>query len=116
MLYDPNWKPLSKTGLIASRAADLIEEHGHLKHYLGDKNQGFCLLGAVMEASRESHQYYGPLWCAISEQVSARVGDRVSVPAVTVVTKDTRAIKWNNHEDTTKEEVIQILREVAHVV
>jgi hypothetical protein len=47
MLYNQDWDKRSHVSSILLRAADLIEEHGHLKYRLGNPDEGMCANGAI---------------------------------------------------------------------
>jgi hypothetical protein len=129
MLYDPNWKTnqIDQTETILQSAADLIEKHGHLKNDLGDFTRGFCLRGALQQATLKA----GVLDVHPMEiNLTGKVGKFLNLQKIPDgdmeywtshgYPPDTAyahpAIVWNNAPERTKEEVVQALRDTANAL
>lgn len=86
---------------IYERAAQLIEEHGHVKGGYGAPGRGFCLMAALQEACREARRTGGYISLAnrLSDTARTRWGHG--------------AIPWNDQPERTAAEVVAFLREFA---
>lgn len=125
MLVDPNWNKTDKVrtfaSTILSRAADLIEQYGHVKKSRGDKAHGFCLIGAIEESLKELGQNTNKSdltfcdYVGVQMKVAPYVGPTWA-PNPTIHERAFAAVEWNNQPTTTPEEVIRALRETADVV
>ena len=75
-------------------AANLIERHGWIQGAYGRPDRGYCLFGAVFEASKYDSD--NP-WAALVDQ-EVTGGDPIG---------------WNDAEGRTREQVIGLLRSAA---
>jgi hypothetical protein len=96
---------------VIRRAASLIGERGHCKFSLTDEAGHLCVMGALVEAGSFSiapillaTEFYPAVDKVVREQFPGRVG---SCPAFYT------AVSFNNHPDTTGEEVIAVLEKTA---
>jgi hypothetical protein len=84
---------------IYERAAQLIEEHGHVKGEYGAPTEGFCLAGALIWASEDVGSRSRA--CALNVRLSATLMRRVGMTG----------IDWNDRPERTAAEVVAFLRE-----
>ena len=89
-------KPLTQQQKILLEAANAIEEFGHLKNSLGDRNQGMCIRGALWFAG--GHSAGDAAMNAVEQKLGLSWFE---------------AIEWNNAPERTAAEVIAALRETA---
>lgn len=92
----------SRTVLL--QAADLIEQHGHLKGLYGNPDEGFCVSGAIWYAITGRPRRSGML-------VSAAPGYLEAIDLLPCGTGGLCA--WNDNERTTAADVMEALREAA---
>jgi|SRR5580658_5027170 hypothetical protein len=117
MPFNPEWD--TKTAplkTVLNVAADLIEKHGHLKNSLGNKQKGFCIVGALAEAARES---FPPVAAHYPEGYHCALGDAIDRIEKTLPKNKNGAnyiVNWNNDEKRTATEVINKLRETADAI
>lgn len=87
---------MSDVSKILTRAADLIRRYGWVQYQKGNRYEGFCLVGAVINASGEEWR---------------------SVPAAHDRLIDTLGSRelaaWNDHPDRTEEEVLELLERAS---
>lgn len=95
---------------IARAAAEIMSERGHCKSVLEDEQGRVCLVGALLAATGEAELRRGWVWCTVTAR---RVVERImhAVPGFGGDIWD--AVRWNNEEDTTGEEVILLLKRTA---
>lgn len=86
--------PAERAALL--EAADLIEEYGHAKGYLGQKGEPMCAIGAL-EAATDGNM---PVAFAGTDVLSLYLGNA-------------DVVDWNNAPERTKEEVVNTLRAAA---
>jgi hypothetical protein len=113
-----------KASEAAYKAADLISEHGHAKGVLKDDQGRFCFSGALCAAtgatlrpgvhafpfiSSAQRAVYIEVWDAAGAILSRRAAS-AQVPGTW-----SRVIPagWNNRDDTTKEDVVLLLKETG---
>ena len=82
-------------------AVDLIKKHGHVKLVAGNREIGFCALGAI---SRSAH-----------ENVPTRKyhAGEVAQDALRVVIENGSISNWNDVPSRTKREVLKAMRQAS---
>ena len=126
MLYDTNWNrkknpetDVRKTLLLD--AANLIETYGHTKYDVGNKEKGFCLMGAIMAASPnattvrrdDDSEYLDD--CRAWNMIRPLLQDTMTKKGLSDGWSIS-PIGWNNLSKTTKDEVIDLLRDTADAI
>lgn len=89
---------------ILEHAADLIDTYGHLKGRTGNRDIGFCLVGAIHAAvcDYERHDQRTPSRVPLIYLVANHVGfDRLAIT------------RWNDASERTHGEVTDALRHTA---
>lgn len=86
------YKP-TQVQLDAEACAQLIEKYGWIQGEGGDKEVGFCTVGAMSEVTRG--RSYLPLLTKIHEKI------------------DGCAVRWNDDSERTKQDVISMFRSIA---
>lgn len=122
MLYNKDWEhPVvySEIGNVLLKAADLLEKHGHTKYIRRNMDGSMCFLGAVQEAQGMFTTVEDtPLTIAASEAVTKFLDLKPTNRTTRLyVGHDyyyaVLVADWNNAEERTAEEVINIMRQVA---
>jgi hypothetical protein len=102
MLYDKKWDQKQQQSNPGRRlllaAANYIEEHGWCQGALENINGQVCLVGALDKTKDYNDQGYYPAILAIQDIIGPRFGE------------------WNDQPGRTKEDVVNLLRQVAHNV
>jgi len=106
MLFDParekrQQQQLEPWRLTLLNAALVIEEKGHCKHMLQNGIGNVCFLGAIGVAVN------GNAWVGISVK-GAEAFDRMEA----FLNQD--PVDWNNHPETTAQDVIRAMRDCAN--
>jgi hypothetical protein len=99
---------------VLLRAADAIEQYGHTKHTVGSEERGFCIQGAIAYAisgrtddwSVYDSQEQKDAMRAVFHIIEA---DSEVDPAFV----DGDVCDWNNEDQRTAEECIEVLRLAA---
>lgn len=94
---------------LLDAAADAIEKYGHTKYVGGNKDVGFCTIGAVTAVacepvfSRDSHPCSRILRHQALDTVATVAGltSFVSIP------------RWNDEDERTQQDVLDVLRKAA---
>jgi hypothetical protein len=106
MLYDM-MKDYTEEGQAMLKAANYMEEHGHAKFAIVDENGHVCLLGALnMAVTGSVRGDSNQLSHICLDKIAAKLGLSTESYAMD-------AIDWNNAEERTKAEVVNILRATA---
>jgi hypothetical protein len=93
------------------KAADYIKEHGHAKLTLKDSEGRVCLLGALLTVTTGSAYGGSSAEDRVADAAMDLLGMRLkegNKPASAI-----DAIDWNNAEERTAEEVINLLKETG---
>lgn len=92
---------MRKEAQILSDAELLIADYGHIKNEAGNKDDGFCIYGAVCLAgySLESNYVYSPLSNECLQILYSTIGNNIS--------------EWNDRPETTSDDVRQTLLAAA---
>lgn len=117
MLYNTNWNvPTNSVRETLLRAANLLEERGHVKYTLKDPNGSMCALGAILEAE-------GYKWNHDWE-----AEDSLTRPAATAICKalgleskgrwgpQSVVAEWNNDPAISPSDVMKGMRQAADYV
>lgn len=115
MLYDPKWEVEIKTDpqeewrKLLLDAADLIERTGHIKKLVSDYcGTRFCIGGAIGYVRSGGQNRF---ICSGEDPVVAR-----AYAALDSVTPGyPNFIDFNDHRDTTKEMVLEVMRAAARM-
>lgn len=115
MLYNQDWGRANPVRDVLLKAADLLETYGHVKHTRVDHRGSMCILGAIDAAQNENKgrprlTYPDtPLTYQVSDVVAATLGLDVGYG------EDNRhvIVAWNNRNERTAQEVIDVLRLAA---
>ena len=86
---------MSNVSGVLSEAAELIRRHGWVQRKSGSIGEGFCLIGAVINVTRDKHQ------CFLANEALIRASGTISI------------VTWNDTEGRTKEEVLELLERAA---
>ncbi len=98
MLYDKRWEKKPATDAeIYARAADAIRDHGHSKGLLRDNGGAMCVFGAL------NYVVAGDAYKCDGYRLLAPLSDLI----------DQGVVGWNNRPETTKRQVIALLRKAA---
>lgn len=127
MLKDPKWdkKEITTTTNIYAKAADALEKYGHCKRVLRDEEGRMCLHGAIAYALKGNACYPDHKTSSLVIALTPLVEKMATVPFTdpsyfnpSAANADGRPhpVAWNNHEDTTGDDVIKLLREAALVL
>lgn len=111
MLYDPKWEapavetptePLEPWRQLLLDAADTIDERGHAKGVLENRNGGVCLVGALYVAGHGTRRALSP-----AGQVALdRMCGFMNLPVW-------RLVNWNNAPERKADEVTGMMRAAA---
>lgn len=115
MLYNQDWGRANLVRDVLLKAADLLETYGHVKHTRVDDKGSMCILGAIDAAQ---HDNLGrprltypdtPLTYQVAGVVALTLGLHAGPH------EDNRhvIVKWNNSNERTAQEVIDVLRLAA---
>lgn len=123
MLYNKDWEhPVvySEIGNVLLKAADLLEEYGHIKYIRRDMSGSMCFLGALQEAQGilVTTGEDTPLTIAASAAVVKFLDLKpTNKTARMYIGHDyyhaVLMAEWNNAEERTGQEVIDAMRQTA---
>lgn len=106
MLYDPS-KDLNEADRLILKAADYMDEHGHVQGTLWDDDGRVCAQGAVLRVGKmEGYPQNNIFVCKALSKLNKQV--RLKYGRAGIVT-------WNNEPGRTKEEVVDFFRQIAYV-
>lgn len=91
-------------GRVLLEAAHAIRTRGHLKHSFGSANDGFCIVGAISQASPVS---------MLGSEIIIPFSRHAAVARVMASTGYNNMVVWNDHPSTTPAEVIAALEAAA---
>lgn len=75
------------------KAYEVIEKYGWVQKRFGNEYDGFCVLGALLNA-----YYPSPKYWEMSEAIIQAIGSDI--------------VEWNDRQERTKDQVITILKQV----
>lgn len=125
MLYNKDWEQpkINPVSEVLLKAADLIEQKGHIKS-IRKTEAGFCFLGALEEVQGIG---LGTTWkdSPLTYQASEAVAKMLGLAPYNDFWKTgqepaaldyrTPVAQWNNAPERTAQEVIDIMRQAAKV-
>ncbi len=96
------------------RAAEMIRKHGHCKHTLRDMQGQLCLVGALCVVDDYRHERWLNLKAALEAVLAEQFPDRMGLVYKSPFEDSMREIVgFNNHKDTTPDEVIAVMEKAA---
>ncbi len=99
---------------VLLRAADAIEQYGHIKYMVGSEEEGFCIQGAIAYAISGRTDDWDVYNSRVQKDAMCAVFD-VIYPDRTLDEElcDGDVCRWNNQPNRTAEECIEVLRLAA---
>lgn len=119
MLYNQDWGRANPVRDVLLKAADLLETYGHVKHTRVDHRGSMCILGAIDAAQNENKgrprltSPDTPLTYQVSDVVAATLGLHVGLHEGVGADSRHAIVAWNNSNERTAQEVIDVLRLAA---
>lgn len=115
MLYNQEWeKKSSPVADLLNRAADILDQRGHVKGGLINSEGNLCALGSLLKADgrTDTEIVFSGLTPLVEEavkQIAANLEPQPHGPSYSICS-------WNNKPETTKETVVNKFREVAAIL
>lgn len=94
-----------------SSAKELIEEHGWVQKFLGDRKSGFCVLGAIDQVRIDltAKNVKGPADGYFDRADVINYGNVRAVDALSSQVPDRQIVTWNDAEGRVQGDVVKLL-------
>ena len=117
MLNNEAWG-LNDVGRTLLKAANLMDERGQAKHTVEDQQGRLCIQGAVYMALTGNSSQAGK--SGLDEKCFEALAEKIKKISDNTAYKDdgcnntAHVCSWNNRSKCTKEEAVNLMREVAY--